>query len=152
VDGKGASVKYDFVSERTGPEARIRVPKDVLPVLGKYHTKQQEHFIVVTLRGDHTVIRARIISIGLVNRTLVHPREVFLTAIKDNAVAIIIAHNHPSGDVEPSTDDFEVTRRLVAAGELIGITVLDHIVFARGGRFISMTERGQMPMANRYPG
>ena len=145
-------MKYDFVSERNGPETRIRMPQDLIQFLGKYTTKKQEHFIAITLAGNHTIIRVRIVSIGLVNRTLVHPREVFSPAIKDNAVSLIVAHNHPSGDLEPSSEDREVTRRLVSAGELLGIPVLDHIIFAKNNRYISLVERGEMPSGGRYTG
>ena len=77
----------------------------------------------------------RIVAIGIVNRSLVHPREVFRRAITDNAAAIIVAHNHPSGSLEPSDEDHEVTRRLVEAGQLLGISVLDHLVISREGYF-----------------
>jgi DNA repair protein RadC len=135
-------VKYDCVSERCGPSATIKTPRDLLPSLKRYTTKRQEHFLVATLDGAHAVIRLRIVSIGLANRTLVHPREVFQVAIQDNATSVIVAHNHPSGQVAPSDDDREVTKRLKSAGEILGIPVLDHIVFGRSG-FFSFAEAGQ---------
>jgi DNA repair protein RadC len=81
------------------------------------------------------------ISIGSLNASLVHPREVFEPAVKSLAAQIIIAHNHPSGDPEPSEDDIVITRRLREAGEILGIEVLDHIIVA-GDRFLSLRERG----------
>ena len=136
---------YDIVSERSGPNETIRSPSDTVRLLKRYEKKRQEHFIVLSLRGDHTVERIRLVSIGLVNKTLVHPREVFIGAIKDNATALILAHNHPSGRVDPSNEDREVTKRLVDAGKLIGIPVLDHIIFGSGG-YSSFLESGCMPV------
>ena len=112
-------------------DLRITRPADALQALKNYANKRQEHFIVLTLNGAHQVIKRHVITIGLVNRTLVHPREVFFPAIKDNAAAIIIAHNHPSGQPEPSSDDRETTRRLALAGELLGIQVLDHLIIGK---------------------
>ena len=89
-----------------------------------------EHFFSITLNGAHKVIDVHMVSKGLVNRTLVHPREVFRPAITDNAVAIVLAHNHPSGILEPSVEDLDVTRRIKEAGDLLGIKVLDHLIFS----------------------
>ncbi len=108
---------------------RIRVPADVLPVVQHYADRKQELFIAVSLNGAHEVIASRVISIGLVNRTLVHPREVYADAVVDRAAALVAAHNPPSGRVEPSSEDREVTRKLAQAGETLGIRLLDHIVF-----------------------
>ena len=101
-------MKYQIISERTSKYAvKISSPSDIYPVLNKYHNKKQEHFLVVTLDGSHTVIRVVIATIGILNRAIVHPREIFLPAIKDNACSIVIAHNHPSGNLEPSREDRE---------------------------------------------
>ncbi len=133
---------YQLVSERHGPECRVVSPADVFPLLKKFGSKQQEHFLVVTLNGAQSVIRVHIVSIGLLNRTLIHPREVFCRAITDHAATIIIAHNHPSGDLTPSREDREATRRLQAAGDLLGIQVLDHLIISRSG-FHSFKESGE---------
>lgn len=122
---------------------RIRHPSDALPLLRHYADRPQEHFIVLTLNGAHEVISVRVVSVGLVNRTLVHPREVFTDAIKDRAVAVIVAHNHPSGTVHPSNEDHAVTRSLQEAGDILGIRVLDHIVFA-GAEHFSFLENGEL--------
>ncbi len=98
-----------------------------------------EYFFTVTLNGAHQIIDTHIISKGLVNRTMVHPREVFRPAIIDNATAIIIAHNHPSGSFEPSIEDKDVTKRIKDAGDLIGIRVLDHLIFSTTG-YLSLLE------------
>ena len=101
-----------------------------------------EHFFSVTLNGAHRVIDVHLVSKGLVNKTLVHPREVFRPAIADNAIAIVLAHNHPSGILEPSKDDIDVTRRIKEAGDLLGIQVLDHLIFSPT-EYHSMMEYGE---------
>ena len=108
-------------------------PFDILPLLQRYRNRKQEEFFVVTLDGNHRVIRTRSITKGLVNQTVAHPREVFRVAITDNATAIVVAHNHPSGSVNPSIEDENITKRLVKAGEIVGIPVLDHIIFSKSG-------------------
>ena len=100
----------------------------ILKELEKIKFQEVECFICLTLNGCHKIIGTYIISKGLVNRTLVHPREVFRPAIADNATAIIIAHNHPSGSLEPSIDDKGTTNRIKEAGDLLGIKVLDHLI------------------------
>lgn len=101
---------------------------DVLELLSDIRRKKQEHFVVITLDGAQRVIERRIISMGTLNASLVHPREVFADAITDRAAGIIVAHNHPGGSLEPSGPDMVVTKRLRAAGELLGIKLLDHII------------------------
>ncbi|GAB5406870.1 MAG: DNA repair protein RadC [Aureliella sp.] len=93
----------------------------------------QEEFHVVTLDTKHRMIRSHQITVGTLDASLVHPREVFRTAIRDSSSSVLLAHNHPSGDPTPSREDIVVTDRLTEAGKLIGITVLDHIVLAREG-------------------
>lgn len=108
---------------------QIKSPLEVLPLLVHYSDRNQECFIVITLNGANEVLSKHVISIGLLNRTLVHPREVFTVAVRDHAASIILAHNHPSGNVNPSAEDKEVTRILVEAGQILDIIVLDHIIF-----------------------
>lgn len=122
---------------------RIRLPEDAIPVLQHYADRQQELFLCMTLNGAHEIIRTHVVSVGLVNRTMVHPREVFVCAIQDRAAAILVAHNHPSGNCSPSTEDREVTRRLLEAGRVVGIAMLDHIVFTTNG-YYSFLEQGDM--------
>jgi DNA repair protein RadC len=112
-------------------------------LLIRYGHKRQEHFIVITLDGNHHAIRQRAVTIGLVNRTIVHPREIFYPAIVDNASAIVVAHNHPSGALVPSEEDKEVTEVLVKAGEVLGIPVLDHIIIGASD-YLSMEAAGYM--------
>jgi DNA repair protein RadC len=129
------------VCERKRELVRINSPRDVYVALKRFHGKKQETFIVLTLDCAHQVSGIRIVSIGLVNKTVVHPREVFGYAIRDNAVGIIISHNHPSGRLDPSPEDIEITQRLKNAGDIMGIALLDHVVFAKSGYF-SFIEHG----------
>ena len=92
----------------------------------------QESFWVLLLNNKHRLLRRIRVTKGLVNRSLVHPREVFREAIRENASAVILAHNHPSGDPAPSTEDISITERLVDAGKIIGIQVLDHLILGDG--------------------
>jgi len=101
--------------------------------------KTQEHMVVLFLNGAHIVTGKKIVSIGTMNRTIVHPREIFREAIKRNAAGIIMAHNHPSGSTAPSGEDREVTKRIRDAGEIIGIELLDHLIISRSG-FYSIRE------------
>lgn len=94
---------------------------------------RREHFAVVLLNARHRYIRRELVSIGSLNASIVHPREVFRPAIRAAAAAIVLVHNHPSGDPAPSRDDIEITRRLVRVGEVVGIDVLDHVIVAGGG-------------------
>jgi len=112
----------------------ITTPNDalaqILNELERIKFRETECFVCVTLDGSHKIIGVHIVSQGLVDRTLVHPREVFRPAIMDNAAAIIIAHNHPSGSLVPSAEDKEVTKRMKQAGDIIGIEVVDHLIIA----------------------
>jgi DNA repair protein RadC len=122
---------------------RIRLPSDILPVVDRFVDRKQECFLTISLNGAHEVVATRIVTVGLVNRTMVHPREVFADPLSDRAAAIVLAHNHPSGCVEPSDEDREVTSRIVAAGGTLGIPVLDHVIFGRNGYF-SFLEHDQL--------
>lgn len=101
----------------------------------------REHFYCLHLNTRHTVMEIDLVSVGSLSASIVHPREVFRRAISRGAASLILAHNHPSGDPEPSEDDLEITSRLARVGELVGIPVLDHIVLANGS-FVSLRERG----------
>jgi len=120
-------------------------PADVYPCVSEYANCRQENFLVLTLTGAHDVINTHHISKGLVNKTIVHPRECYFPAIVDNASAVIFAHNHPSGRVEFSPDDVDLSKRLCMAGEILGFHVVDHIVFARNNAYRSLRETGDFP-------
>lgn len=138
---------YQVVSERRAPSYRIASPRDAFGALARYAGSRCERFIVLTLDGAHQLIASRIISIGIVNRAMVHPREVFFPAIKDNAVAIIAAHNHVSGRLDPSPEDLAITKRLRESGDILGISLLDHVIFHKKTGFYSFVEHGLLSPA-----
>jgi len=122
----------------------IRGPADVHQhFFQRLRQLQREHFVALLLDGRHRVVRECGVSQGTLTASLVHPREVFRTAVREAAAAIVLAHNHPSGDPSPSEEDREVTRRLARAGEILGIRVLDHVVIAEHG-FYSFREAGEL--------
>lgn len=121
--------------------ARVVKPEDVLPLVAGFRDKRQEHFCCITLNGAGEVLGNRIITIGLLNHSLVHPREVFADAIMDRAASIICVHNHPSGSLEPSPQDIAITTQLREAGSLVGIQLIDHVIVTKTGH-LSMRERG----------
>jgi DNA repair protein RadC len=114
----------------------IDTPEKAAEQFNFIRDKKQEHFAVLTLDGARRLIAARVVTIGTLTSSLVHPREVFAPAIEDRAASIIIAHNHPSGSLEISASDREVTGRIREAGELLGIRMDDHIIVT-GDRYIS---------------
>jgi DNA repair protein RadC len=109
--------------------SRIKGPEDVFKLIRHYGDREKEHFFSVSVNGAHEALHTDIVSVGILNRTLVHPREIFSKAIQANAAAIVLAHNHPSGHVTPSPEDREVTANICAAGKVLGIPVLDHVIF-----------------------
>lgn len=134
---------YQIVSERKAPEYRISSPSDLYVLIERYSRKRQEHFLTITLDGAHKVIAVRIISIGILNKAIVHPREIFRTAITDSACSIVLAHNHPSGELDPSKEDRDITDRLIESGKLLGIEVLDHLIISKKG-YYSFLESGDL--------
>jgi len=120
---------------------RIREPEDALPYIQHIADKKQEYFLCLTLNGAGEVIETRVVTVGLLDSSQIHPREVFADAIADRAAGVILAHNHPSGLLEPTPADLHVTRQLVEAGRILGIEVLDHIIVTAHG-FISLKEKG----------
>lgn len=118
---------------------KITSALDIYNELQDYKNRQQEYFLTITLDGANHIIQTRVISIGTLNRSLVHPREVFADAIIDRAASIVIAHNHPSGVLEASHEDILVTSRLKESAKLLGIDLLDHLIISKDG-FISMKE------------
>ncbi|MDU2209876.1 MAG: DNA repair protein RadC [Eubacterium sp.] len=117
-------------------------PQDVFNLLEpELRFEQKEHFICLFLNSKNCLIFKEIISIGSLNAAIVHPREVFNAAIRRCSASLICAHNHPSGDPEPSQEDIALTKRLKAAGEIIGIDVLDHVIIGNN-QFYSLKEHG----------
>lgn len=120
----------EFSRRRIRPEGiRIETPSDLVPHIRHYVNRKQEHFLCASVNGANEIINIRVVSIGLVDRSHVHPREVFADPLIDRASAVILAHNHPVGTLNPSEQDIETTQRLQQAGKIMGITVLDHIIF-----------------------
>jgi DNA repair protein RadC len=115
----------------------VSVPEDILSRVAYMKYESQEHLVVISLNSANYVIRVHELTTGLVNQTPVHPREAFAMAIEDRAVSVIFVHNHPSGSLEPSPEDISITRVLCAAGKILQIPVLDHIIIGKRG-FTSM--------------
>jgi DNA repair protein RadC len=133
----------EFARRRIKPEGtKIETPADILPLIRHYADRKQEHLISASINGANEVINIRVVSIGLVDRTSVHPREVFADALTDRASGVIVAHNHPASSLEPSVWDVEITKQLKAAGEVVGVALLDHIIFNRTG-YYSFLESGK---------
>lgn len=123
---------------------RIDSPMEVYNLLGEeLRYLQREEFRLLLLDAKNGVRKIETISIGTLNSSLVHPREVFKPAIKEASSAIILVHNHPSGDPTPSKEDIEITKRIISAGEIIGIGVFDHVIIG-DARYISLKERGDI--------
>ncbi len=134
----------EFARRRIKPEgSKIETPADLLPHVRHYADRKQEHFLCASINGANEILNIRVVSIGLIDRSPVHPREVFADALADRAAAIIVAHNHPSGGVAPSQSDINITAQLKAAGGILGIELLDHIIFNRT-EYFSFLEAGRL--------
>ncbi len=119
----------------------VRDTGDVIPLISSLAGKKQEYFISITLNGGNRLISKRVVTIGLLDQALVHPREVFAEAIRERAAKVIVAHNHPAGDNAPSKEDIKVTENLAQAASILGIEFLDHIIITETGYF-SFREEG----------
>jgi len=134
----------EFARRRIKPSGlKITTPADVLPLIRHYADRKQEHFLSVTINGANEVLNIRVVSMGLLDRAPVHPREVFAEVLTDRASGLILAHNHPEGGLDPSPADVDVTRQIKQAGEILGIPLLDHIIFNPTGYF-SFLEEGRL--------
>lgn len=122
---------------------KITKAEDIYNELQEYKNKKQEYFMTITLDGANHIIEKRVVFIGTLNRSLIHPREIFADALTDRAASIIIAHNHPSGQLEASVEDLHVTQRIKESGKLLGVELLDHVIFTKDG-FLSLADGGQM--------
>ncbi len=150
VDGigtaKAASIAaaFEFVRRRIKPAGmKIQFPADVLPLIQHYADRNQEHFLCVSINGANEVMGIRVVTIGLVNKTHVHPREVFADVISERASAVIVAHNHPHGELKPSAEDIQITRQLNQAAKILGLSFLDHIIFNTSG-YYSFAEKNEI--------
>ncbi len=122
---------------------QIKEARDVLPFVNEIRDKRQEYFVCLSLNGAHEVIENRVVTVGLLDSNQVHPREVFADPLVDRAAAVIFAHNHPSGNPSPSPEDIALTKRLVDAGKLLGINVLDHLIVTKRG-YLSLKQEGYL--------
>ncbi len=140
IPGMGPAKAYQLIAafelaRRHLMKDAIKITKaeDVLPLLTDIATKQQEYFVCISLNGANEVIEKRVVTIGLLNRSQVHPREVFADVIADRGASVIFAHNHPSGELNPSDADLKIHEQLVQAAKILGIRVLDQIIVTRKG-------------------
>lgn len=148
--GINFSKRVDIVSIKMVKEKSIKyetriisTPNDAQYLFRRFlEDSDREQLIVVSLDTKNQPTTINVASIGSLNSSIVHPREIFKSAILSNANSIIIAHNHPSGDVNPSKEDISITKRLKECGELIGINLIDHIIIGDNNRFISLKEKG----------
>ena len=129
-------------SPESGEKPVVKTPKDVVALVrGRLKGKRKEHFLTLLLDTRNQVIKVAEVSIGSLDTSIVHPREVFREAISASAASVILAHNHPSGDPEASEDDIRITKRLAEAGEIVGIDVLDHIIIG-DKNYLSLKREG----------
>ena len=136
----------EFGRRKWASGQRIRRPVDSFSLIKHHADRRQERFLCLSLNGAHEILAVRIVTIGLVNRTIVHPREVFADPILDRASAIIVAHNHPSGSLDPSPEDHEITHRLKKAADILGLNFLDHLIFSETSYF-SFSQAGLIGIA-----
>ena len=138
-------IRWQMVMEE-GPKGEpLKTAEDAARHLREagHADRDREAFVVLLLDVKHRIIAEEVLTVGILNGSLVHPREVFKAAVAGSAAAIILAHNHPSGDVQPGRQDFEVTRRLRDAGKLLGIPVVDHVIVGAGTADVySFREKG----------
>lgn len=121
----------------------IRGPEDAAKIVNDYlKGADREHFVGLYLNSANALIAIHTVSVGTLNSSLVHPREVFKLALMVNAASVIVAHNHPSGNAEPSQEDLAVTKQLVEAGKILGIPIHDHLITTCGTQYTSLAERG----------
>lgn len=164
IDGKGLDIKLEdlimpgvgvakattilaaleFARRRIKPEGlRILETKDVIPLVQHFAFQRQEHVLCITINGANEVINTHTVAVGGLDKAGLDPREVFSRAVAEKASGLILAHNHPEGPIEPSLPDIDVTRKIKGAGQIVGIPLLDHIIFNRKG-YYSFLENGML--------
>lgn len=122
----------------------IKCPSDILPLVHYWGRRREENFLTVTLDSVHRVIKVHHITKGLLNRTIIHPRECFFPAVRDYAAAVMFVHNHPSGKVGPSGNDDDITMGLYKAADILGFNFLDHMIVNRAGEYFSYRQEGRL--------
>lgn len=138
----GIELGHRIAKNKLAQSPSIRTPRDAADILvEQLRYLQKEHFVCLFLNSKNHIIAQETLSMGSLNASIVHPREVFRAAIKCSSASIVCAHNHPSGDPTPSPEDIQITKRLIEAGTIVGIDVLDHLVIG-DGTYVSLKEKG----------
>jgi DNA repair protein RadC len=135
---KEDNVEFNVDTPLSKPEVVVEYANEIFDI----QNLAEEHFVIFTLNTKNFITGAFVVSMGTLNSSLVHPREVFKRALLCNAAAIICVHNHPSGDPEPSQKDIRVTRLLEEAGTIMGVKVLDHIIIGNRSKYVSLKQKG----------
>lgn len=134
-----------MVREKGAPGITVTKPEDLLPLLSGYYARHdREEVLAIYLNQQNVVVAIHSVSVGTLTASLVHPREVFKVALLCNAAAVMIVHNHPSGDPTPSDSDKAITKTLKQGGDLLGIRFLDHLIVGEGARFYSFSCEGKV--------
>lgn len=138
IKGIGLSKSYQIcavheLSRRlsTINKAKIKTPDDIIPMVKSYSLENQEFFISISLNGAHEIIKIRVVGVGSLTKVHIHPRDVFSEPLKEKAAALIVCHNHPSGNCSPSEEDIQITKRLLEVSKIIGIALLDHLILTQ---------------------
>lgn len=144
INYETATIKIASMQVKESATVKLTSPEQAYEAMKHTANLAQETFNIITLDAKNREIGKHIITIGTLTSSLVHPRDIFRAAIGDNAQSIILAHNHPSGNPTPSSQDIEVTKKLIEAGKIMGIPVLDHVIVGRdkGNEFLSLRESG----------
>lgn len=121
-----------------GLRSAIRSPSDLFPHIERYASRAQEHFLCIALNGARELLHVQVVAVGSLNRAIISPCDVFVEALRRNASAVILCHNHPSGDCSPSQDDIDTTMHLLKAAQVLGLSVLDHVIVSRDAYFSFM--------------
>ena len=129
--------------EKDGLRPVLRTPREVYEATADLRVQRREHFLGLYLNTRNRLLARETISVGSLNASILHPREVFEPALRLGAASVVVVHNHPSGETDPSEDDLCITRRLAEAGEILGITLLDHVIVAGPG-YTSLKEEGRL--------
>ena len=136
------TIKMEKVKSMLVENKQISSPDDVFRIVNKYlDGADREHLVLLTLDTKNKITSINTVSIGSINTSIVHPREVFKTAILSNASSVILSHNHPSGDVTPSKEDVDITKKIKECGRILGIELLDHVIIG-DDKYSSLKEKG----------
>ncbi len=139
----GKRVSYEEPNKKISLTSPGRVVEMLIP---KMRNLEEEHFVALIVNTKNCLLKMVDVAVGTLSSAIVHPRELFKTAIRANGASLIVAHNHPSGDVEPSREDIELTRRLIEVGQILGIELIDHIIVGDGS-WLSLKEQGYFAKA-----